>query len=151
MVLVIVKNFTFKRKRVFLLLGLLLSDRKKLNFSKKSFKEREKLIVVILAENKDILQKDCPKKKEKSAKMVSQLMINNPDSDIKSVFSEQSQIDEHTVFALEDSSSASSSDNDDSSQETSLPIFVISQNVKSSNNVNSSNFSLQINKMPPSY
>jgi hypothetical protein len=71
--------------------------------------------------------------------MISQLMVYHPDSDTESVYSEQSQPNEHTVFALEDSSSTSTSDND----ETSLPIFTMSQCS------DSSNVSLQINKVSP--
>jgi hypothetical protein len=101
------------------------------------FQRKRKTDRCYLYKKQGYFAKDCPKKKAKSAKMISQLMINHPDFDIESIYSEQSQANEHAVFTLEDS--AFSCDNDDSLKEPSLPIFGIYQHT------NSSDVSLQVN------
>jgi hypothetical protein len=51
-------------------------------------------------------------------------MINHPDSDLKSLYSEYSQADENTVFTLEDSSIENSASNSDEPSHCHFPIFM---------------------------
>jgi hypothetical protein len=75
--------------------------------------------------------------------MVSQFMVNHLDSDLESLYSEQSHADENTVFALEDYSveNSSSSDSDESSHNH-FPIFM-------SKHTNSSHLCLQNTEASP--
>jgi hypothetical protein len=75
--------------------------------------------------------KECPKKKHKSAKLISQLLIEYPSSDIESLYSEQDSADKNTVFAIDDSDTddtvSLTSLNLQDEDTTSFPIFMSQQ------------------------
>ena len=71
--------------------------------------------------------KNCPNKKDKAAKLASNVLLqgeaNISDAEIESLFSEQEQKDEDTVFAIEDTSS----EDEDSSEE--IPCIFMAKEV----------------------
>jgi hypothetical protein len=122
-------KFTKKNKRSFPPVRSSSKRQGKFRFFRKKFQRKCKTDRYYLCKQQGHFAKNCLRKKAKSTKMVFQLMINHHDSNIESIYSEQSRVDDDTVFALEDS--ASSSENDEL-YETSLPIFTMSQHTNSS-------------------
>jgi hypothetical protein len=97
-----------------------------IRFFRKKFKRARNKDRCYLCKKPGHFARNCPTKKEKSTKMNSQLMINHPNYDIESLYFEQSQADENTFFAMEESHVKSSSDSDNSCY-SHIPIFM-SQN-----------------------
>lgn len=70
--------------------------------------------------------KHCPKKSQKAVRLISHLQISEYD-DIESLYSEQSEPDEETEFALNQTDSS-----DEKSSAPPIPIFPIQENNLSS-------------------
>ena len=94
--------------------------RKKIRFFRNKAQSSRKSSRCFLCRKKGHFARNCPTKKAKAANLVSQLMVTHPESDIESLYSEQSFADEDTKFAL--ASSSASSDDDEELQALSCPI-----------------------------
>ena len=84
---------------------------KKIRYFRAKARSSRKSDRCFLCKKKGHFAKNCPTKKQKSANLVTQLMSAHPDSDLESVFSEQSFADAETKFAL-----ASSTDDEEGSE-----------------------------------
>ena len=95
-------------------------------FRKKPFR-RNKTDKCYLCGERGHFSKNCPNKKEKSAKLASQVLhIQSADTDVESIYSEQEIQNSDTVFAIHDTSSEDEgSDHSLTDVKYSLPVYTI--------------------------
>jgi hypothetical protein len=105
--------------------------RQKIRFFKKRFQRKKRSNLCYLCKKPRHFARNCPTKKKKSVHMVSQLLVDYPESDIdiESLYSEQRQPDQEIVFAVtvSDSDNNSQCSFDEEEEHSSpVPIFTCS-------------------------